>query len=215
MGNALPPSIIDQYEVGLKNELLNGKVSANVTLYRIFNSNLAQISLANGNTNANIRELAGSVQSDGLEIDLMARPIKGLSIIAGYSYNETKYVKSNTFVEGSLLRYNPNHTGNISANYRFEDGKLNGLTFGLTGVYIGERFAGRSTRVQVANDVFRIVALPSYTQIDLTAGYTYRNISLRGKAANIANVLSYNVHDDNSVNPIAPRNFSLSLGYKF
>lgn len=213
--NALPPSLIDQYEVGVKNELLNGKLSANVTLYRILNSNLAQTSLANGNTNTNIKELAGSVQSEGIELDLTARPAKGLYLMAGYSYNETKYVKSNTFVEGSLLRYNPNHTANISANYRFEEGKLKGLTFGLTGVYIGTRYAGRSTRVQVANDTYRIIALPSYTQVDATAGYTYRNISLRGKVANLGNILSYNVHDDNSVNPIAPRNYSLSLSYKF
>lgn len=213
--NALPPSLIDQYEVGVKNELLNGKLSANLTLYRIVNSNLAQISLANGNTNTNIKELAGSVQSEGLEIDLTARPLRGLSFMAGYSYNETKYVKSNTFVEGSLLRYNPNHTANLSTNYRVEEGKLKGFTFGLMCVYIGTRYAGRSTRVQVVNDAYRIIALPSYTQIDATAGYTFKNISLRGKVANIGNVLSYNVHDDNSVNPIAPRNYSLSLSYKF
>ncbi len=76
-GNALPPSYIDQYEVGVKNELLDGKLSANATVYRILNSNLAQISLADGNTNNNIKELAGSVQSEGVELDLVARPVQG------------------------------------------------------------------------------------------------------------------------------------------
>ena len=56
---ALEPSIIDQYEVGWKNIFFNGKLSANLSVYRILNSNLAQqaITLADGtpNTNANIK----------------------------------------------------------------------------------------------------------------------------------------------------------------
>ncbi len=135
--------------------------------------------------------------------------------MAGYSYNETRYVKSNTYVEGSLLRYNPKHTANASAQYRFEQGTLKGLSLGVAGVYIGQRYAGRSTRVQVANDAYQLIGLPAYTQLDGTLGYTFRSISLRGKIGNIFDVLSYNVHDDNSVNPITPRNYSVALSYKF
>ncbi len=206
--NALPPSYVDQYELGSKNELLGGLLTANLTIYRILNSNLAQTSLANGNTNSNIKELAGSVQSDGLELDLTTKPIAGFSFTGGYSYNETKYVKSNTYIEGSLLRYNPTHTGNLGVQFR-----KNGFQLGLTTVYIGERFAGRSTRVTIEKDNFRLIQLPSFLQADLTAGYRYKNVSLRAKVANIGDVLSYHVHDDNSVNPIAPRNYSVTISY--
>ncbi|MFN3850439.1 MAG: TonB-dependent siderophore receptor [Spirosomataceae bacterium] len=214
-GNALPPSLIDQYEIGVKNELLNGKASLNLTIYQIDNNNMAQISLENGNTNANIKELAGHVRSKGVELDFTARPIQNLNLMLGYSYNETRYIKSNTFVEGSLLRYNPNHTANASVNYQFAEGTLKGLSLGFTSAYIGVRYAGRSTRVQVANDAYRITKLPDYFQFDANAGYTFKGIVLRAKLANLFNVMSYNVHDDNSVNPIAPRNYSLSLSYKF
>lgn len=214
-GNALPPSLVDQYEVGVKNELVNGKVSVNLTAYRILNHNMAQNSLVNGNTYTYIKELAGSVQSEGIELDFAARPINGLNLMAGYSYNETKYIKSNTYIEGSLLKYNPNHTANASANYRFGEGILKGLTLGMTSVYIGKRYAGRSTRVQVANDTYQLTELPDYVQLDGMIGYIFHNISLNGKVGNIFNVLSYNVHDDNSVNPIAPRNYSLTLKVKF
>jgi len=214
-GKALPPSLIDQFEVGAKNDFWAGKFSANITLYRILNSNLAQTSLANGNSNPNIRELAGSVKSDGLEIDLASKPLQGLSFTGGYSFNETKYVKSNTFIEGSLLRYNPRHTANMGFQYQIESGKWQGFQAGIVGVYIGQRYAGRSTRVTVANDAYQLVEIPSYVQVDLTLGYVKKHFALRGKLANIANVLSYNVHDDNSVNPIAPRNFSLSASYRF
>jgi iron complex outermembrane receptor protein len=57
--------------------------------------------------------------------------------------------------------------------------------------------------------------IDAYTNIDLSAGYTYKNMSLRVKCTNLADVLSYQVHDDNSVNPIAPRQFAATFSYKF
>jgi iron complex outermembrane receptor protein len=205
---ALPPSLIDQYEIGLKNELFGGLLSANVTAYRILNNNLAQNSLINATTYSYVKELAGSVQSEGVELDLMSKPLFGFSFQAGYSFNETKYVKSNTYIEGSLLKYNPRHTANAGISYR-----RNGFQAGITTVYIGERFAGRSTRVAVANDAYRLIQLPDYLQADFTAAYRFRNIAIRAKVANIGDVISYNVHDDNSVNPIAPRNWNLGISY--
>ncbi len=214
-GEALSPSLIDQYEIGIKNELLKGKLSLNLTAYSILNKNMAQASLLNGNTYTYVKELAGSVQSQGFEVDLTARLVQGLFLMAGYSFNETKYLRSNIYIEGSLLRYNPNHTFNASANYRLETGFFKGVSVGLMSVYIGKRYAGRSTRLTVANDAYRIIELPDYLQIDGTLAYTFKNISLRTKIGNIFDVLSYNVHDDNSVNPIAPRNYSASLVLKF
>lgn len=218
-GNALAPSIIDQFEVGSKNMFLNGRVTANLTLYQITNDNLAQMSLANGNTNANIKELAGTVRSRGVELDFVARLNEQVSLMAGYSFNETKYTQSNLYIVGSELRYNPKNTANISGNYAFS-GKLKGLSVGLIGLYFGERFAGRSTRLHINGvptntDTFQLIPLSDYTQLDATLGYTYKNISLRTKIGNVTNVLSYNVHDDNSVNPIAPRNFNATLAVKF
>jgi iron complex outermembrane receptor protein len=205
---ALPPSLIDQYEVGAKNELWDGLISVNLTAYRILNNNLAQNALLNATTYSYVKEMAGSVQSEGVELDVMSKPIAGFTLSGGYSFNETKYVKSNTYIEGSLLKYNPRHTANLGVQYRYQ-----GFQLGLTAVYIGERFAGRSTRVLVANDAYRLIALPAYVQADLTAGYTFKKMSLRARVANLGDVLSYNVHDDNSVNPIAPRNYSLTLTY--
>jgi len=214
-GNALSPSFINQFEVGMKNELLNGLLSANITAYQIVNSNLAQTSLANGNTNTNIKELAGEVTSQGVEVDIKSKPFLGFSLMAGYSYNETKYTKSNIYVEGSLLKYNPNHTANASVYYTFSDTKLKGLNLGLTAMYFGERMAGRSTRLTVANDTYKLIPINAYTQIDLSAGYNFTKFSIRGKVSNLLNELSYNIHDDNSVNPIAPRMASLTVAFKW
>ena len=214
-GNALEPSLIDQYEIGIKNELFDDKLFANVTVYQITNSNLAQTSLANGNTNSNIKELVGEVQSKGIEIDVAYRPIPSLSILAGYSFNETKYTKTNTYIVGDLLRYNPNNTANASANYQIEKGPLTGFNIGIIGTYFGERFAGRNKRVTVEGDDRELIPLSDYFEFDATLSYTYKKFILSAKLANIGNVLNYNVHDDNSINPIAPRNFLSTLTYKF
>ncbi|QJW89009.1 TonB-dependent receptor [Spirosoma taeanense] len=215
-GNALPPSFINQYEAGIKNDLFNGFLSANVTAYKIVNSNLAQTSLANGNTNSNIKELAGEVTSRGIEVDLKSKQVGGFSFIGGYSYNQTKYTKSNTYVVGSLLRYNPNHTANASVYYAIQrEGWAKGLNLGLTAFYMGERVAGRSTRVTVNNDTYRLMPIPAFTQLDASVGYSLPRISIRAKVSNLLNVLSYQVHDDNSVNPIAPRMFSTTIFYRW
>ena len=213
-GNALPPSFINQYEAGIKNDLFNGLLSANATVYQIRNSNLAQTSLQNGNTNTNIKELAGEVTSRGVEVDVKSKTFRGMSFLAGYSYNETRYTQSNTYIVGSLLRYNPNHTANASLFYTVQrPGFGQGLQLGLTAFYMGERQAGRSTRVTVNNDAFRLIPVAAYTQLNASVGYVRARYAVRANVTNLLNELSYNVHDDNSINPIAPRQVSATLSW--
>jgi iron complex outermembrane receptor protein len=217
-GEALPPSLINQYEIGIKNDLFKNLLSVNLTAYQIKNSNLAQVSLANGNTNANIKELAGEVTSKGIEVDITSREYKGISVIAGYSFNDTRYTKSNTYIVGSPLRYNPNHTANTSVYYHFKALPIKwmqGFNAGLGALYIGKRMAGRSTRVNVTNDTYKLIPLPEYVTLEASVGYAINKVSLRFKMNNLSNVLSYHVHDDNSINPIAPRQFIITAGIKF
>jgi iron complex outermembrane recepter protein len=216
---ALPPSLIDQYEVGIKNEFFKGLLSANVTAYQIVNSNFAQTILnTSPNFNPDIpaaKELAGEITSKGFEIDLMSKSFQGVSIIGGYSYNDTRYTESNVYIKNSRLRYNPQHTANLSVFYAFTQFDfLKGLNVGFTSQYVGDRVAGRSTRTNVENDTYKLIAIPNYFMFDASVGYSRNNISLRVKVSNLLNELSYNVHDDNSVNPIAPRLFSATLSYK-
>lgn len=214
-GNALKPSIVNQYEIGIKNKLFSEKLYLNVTAYQISNDKFYQQSLANGNTYSYIKVLTGEVRSHGVEIDISANPIKGLTMIAGYSFNETKFLDDGYYIAGSLLRYNPKNTANASANYTFETGKLKGFNLGLISTYFGERYAGRSTRTQVNNDNRQLIYLQDYFQVDATLGYTFNQFRISTKLSNFFNELNYNVHDDNSLNPILPRNYSVALNYKF
>lgn len=214
-GNALDPSVIDQYEVGVKNKFFHNSLFLNVTAYRINNNNLAQTSLENGNTNSNIKELAGATRGEGVEVDMGYNPIENLRFTGGYSYSKTTYTQSNTYVVGSELRYNPKHTANLSGVYTFDKGMLKHLQAGFVSSYIGNRYAGRSTRVTVANDTYKLIPLKGYFLQDIVLGYDLKKWNFKAKLSNITNTMSYNVHDDNSLNPIEPFNFSVNVKYKF
>ena len=216
-GNALPHSTINQYELGSKNEFYKGHLIANLTTYLIDYSNLAQTDFTNNNTNTNIKELAGAYQSKGIEIDLTSQ-FKGLRIIAGYSFNETKYTKSNLYNPGTLLRFTPKHTANASLFYLIETSRFKGLEFGIQTTYTGERLGGRlkpnnaSTPAELAR---KPIPVAGFIQADATVGYTRNGFSIRAKLSNLANVVSYYVYDDNTITPIAPRLLTTTVAYKF
>ena len=214
---ALPHSTIDQYEIGVKNELFKGRLTANITGYSINFGNLAQTDFSNGNVNTNIKELAGSYISKGIEIDISGS-FKNIRAMAGYSFNETKYTKSNIFDKGTQLRFAPKNTANASLLYTFVNSKLNGLEIGVQSVYVGKILGGRlrpnnaSSSAEIAR---KPIPVAGFLQFDASVGYTTPTFSIRAKLSNIGNVTSYYVYDDNTVTPIAPRMISTTVSYKF
>jgi iron complex outermembrane receptor protein len=228
-GDVLDPSIIAQYEVGIKNEFWNGLLCTNVSLYQITNDNLAQTAefKADGsiNTDTTIKVLSGETKSKGIEVDITARPIEGLNINAGYSYNDMRYTKTSgtngSFIVGDRLVRTPANTANLSFFYTLQSGKLKGVSFGAIGNYIGKRLGGWNNQIVVNPTTFettindREIPLSDYTTVDLSVGYTWKKLSLLCKLSNITNELNYVVHENYSVNPIAPRQILTSLRYKF
>jgi iron complex outermembrane recepter protein len=222
-GNALAPSIIDQYELGVKNDFINGALSVNITAYRIINNNLAQTApfAADGvtpNDNTSLQELTGQTTSDGIELDISGHPVKGLDVIAGYSYNNMRYTKTpdtkGSYVEGERLVGTPANTANASAFYSF-DKKLKGLKIGASISSTGNRFAGWNNMKGQAQDYSRLIAVNGFTTLDISAGYSFKNISFLAKVGNLTNTFNYYVHENYSINPIAPRQFIATIRYKF
>ena len=223
---AIKPSIIDQYEIGIKNDFFKGLLSTNVTVYQISNNNLAQTAefKADGtpNTDTTIKVLSGATKSKGVEVDVTARPVVGLSVMAGYSYNDMRYSKTSglkgSFIEGDRLVRVPANTANLSFFYTLHDGALKGISVGTIGNYIGKRVGGWNNQIDASQPngiVDREIPLDAFTTIDVSAGYKWQNFSLLVKLSNITNELNYNVHENYSVNPIAPRQLMATLKYKF
>ncbi|CAA9200093.1 TonB-dependent siderophore receptor [Flavobacterium collinsii] len=234
-------SIIDQYEAGIKKEFFEGLLSTNLTVYQISNSNLAQTApfLADGvteNVNSNIKVLGGATKSKGVEIDVTATPIEGLNIIAGYSYNDMRYTKtsgtSGSFVAGDQVVRTPKNTANLSFFYKVPEGMFKGVSFGAIANYIGNRLGGwnddylwtavkptptnpKPNPAYIVTIRDRDIPIEGYTTIDASVGYEWGKFSVLCKLSNITNELNYTVHENYSINPIAPRQILTSLKYKF
>ncbi len=233
----LDPSIIDQYELGVKKDFFRGLLTTNVTLYQITNNNLAQTAqyLSDGvtqNVNTNLKELVGATKGKGVEIDITATPVEGLNIMAGYSFNETKVSKSSgtsgSLVVGDVLARTPKNTANLSFFYKLPSGLLKGVTFGAIGNYVGDRTGGwnddylwtentpsTNPKTYTVTIRDRDIPLEGYVTVDASLGYEWKKFSILCRLSNITNELNYTVHENYSVNPIAPRQIMTSLRYKF
>ena len=77
------------YEAGIKTVLFDRRLRFNLTGY-YFRTKDLQLSAVGGGTNANLLLNADAVDGHGFEAELEARPVTGLSLTAGLSYNHTK-----------------------------------------------------------------------------------------------------------------------------
>lgn len=224
----IKPTTVDQYEIGAKKNFWNNALAINLTLYQILYNNYYQSYFyttvdSKGNTSvvtpdSNLKELAGKMRSRGIELDITGNPNENLSIIAGFSYNNSVYTDTpdKGYVENQRLVRTPATTANASVFYKFTR-SLKGLKVGAGVYYIGDRIAGwndsKSTNI-TRNNVTRMIPIKDYTTVSLSLGYEWKKFSIQGKVGNLFDVVNYNVHENYSVNPIMPRNYYFTLTYK-
>jgi iron complex outermembrane receptor protein len=213
---ALKPSIIDQFEAGVKNDFFDGKLSANLTVYRVINNNLA----LPDERDVNAKILAGQTTSDGFEIDLSGALSKNIYFLAGYSNNYMRFTKTSgqdgSFIEGEKLVNNTAQTANGTMFYTFDKTALKGLKIGFSTFYTGKRVAGwNNTQKNRKEGVNRNIPVGDFTTFDVSLGYSFKKVSVLAKLSNLTDVYNYYVHENYSVNPIPPRQFSATVSYKF
>jgi iron complex outermembrane recepter protein len=223
-GNALSPSLIDQYEVGVKNDLFRNTISLNLTAYRIVNNNLAQTAefAADGvtpNNNTDLKQLTGQTTSDGLELDITGHPAKELDLIAGYSYNFMRYTKTpdtkGSYIRGERLIGNPAQTANVTAFYTFRQSRIKGLKIGFSCFYTGSRFGGFNNTKGQVQTYSRLFRVPGYTTCDLSAAYSWGKFLFQARLSNLTNTFNFYVHENYSINPIPPRQLTGTVAFRF
>ncbi len=219
----LAPSIVNQYEAGVKSELLGSRLFANLSVYRYRNNNFAQIApfdqFGKPNANTNLKELTGETTSDGVDVDISGSLSKNFYFNTGYAYNYARYTNAGTSagspVSGERLTNNPAHTANASVFYTFDQPGVRGLKLGASAFYTGQRLGGNNNTVGQAGNYSRTITLSGFTTLDLSVGYAYQHFSILAKLSNVTNELNYLVHDRYSINPIPPRQFLTTVGYRF
>ncbi len=222
--NALKPSVINQFEAGVKNDFLGGRLSVNVTAYIIRNNNYAQTAPfqkdgVTPNNNTNLKVLIGETLSRGVELDIAGHPAPGLDVVAGYSYNnitiENVTGLTGSSIAGERLVGNPNHTANASVFYTFQQSAIKGLKLGVGYYYIGQRFSGWNNTIGQSQKYNRLISVPGFSTLDFSAGYSIGRFGLIAKVSNITNTYNYYVHENYSINPIPPTQFVATVSYKF
>lgn len=225
-GEALTPTNIDQYEVGVKKNLWNNALAVNLTVYQILYKNYYQNALDNNGSPVDptglTKDFAGQMRSRGVELDITGNPTENLSIIGGISYNNSVYLDTPEmfgYVEDQRLVRTPATTANASVFYKFTK-LVPGLRVGASVYYIGNRLAGwndtktGANSLAARNGVSRVFEIKDYTTVALSAGYEWKKFMIQAKVGNLFDVENYNVHENYSVNPITPRNFYFTLTYK-
>ncbi|MGI9649848.1 TonB-dependent siderophore receptor [Chryseobacterium sp. RLHN22] len=224
---SLKPSLVDQYEVGAKKNLWNNALAVNLSVYQISYRDFYQ-AYVDPATNAastdprNLKEFVGKMRSRGVELDITGNPTTNLSIVGGFSYNNSVYLDTPEkvgYVEKQRLVRTPATTANLSVFYTFNKG-VKGLKIGAGAYYIGDRLAGwndtktGANSLSVRNGVSRSFELKDYTTVFVSAGYEWKKFMIQAKVGNLFDVENYNVHENYSVNPITPRNYYFTLTYK-
>lgn len=198
----------NQLEFGVKANLLTDKLNATVSYYDIKVANLVTADPDDLNNSVQ----GGEAQSKGFEFDLNANPIKGLNIIAGYSYNDSKITKgdaNNSWLETGKrpMWAGPENLVNLWATYKFDYGSLEGFGLGFGGNYASENI------ILDSQSTGKFV-LPEYTVINGSVFYASNKFRVGLNINNIANKDYFN-GGWSTVNPQKPRNVVASFSYKF
>jgi len=125
------PSQGNQWEGGIKASVLQHKLSATLSYYDIAVKDALRF---DNNLGATIQD--GNEHSHGFEAELIANPVTGLNIMAGYSYNDSKYLETNNGGDGMILGA-PKNIANFYVSYRLNT-LIEGLGAGFGGNYVDE-----------------------------------------------------------------------------
>lgn len=197
------PQQANQWEAGIKTEVLGGKITGTITYYSIYvkdvtrpHPSLVGYTVQDGN-----------ISSKGFEMDVVANLFDGCNVIAGYSYNDAVNEQTDKNTNGLRpVSAGPKNLANLWLSYKATSGKLRGAGLGFGGNYAGEN--------SVTNNLITgKYILPSYTVMNATVFYDQPGFRIGVKIDNIANKPYWGGWT--TVEPQMPRRFALNVSFKW
>ncbi|KAA2241755.1 TonB-dependent receptor [Chitinophaga agrisoli] len=202
-GTVFTPEKANQMEAGVKLDLFDGKLSSTLSYYDI---KVKDIVRPGGAPNSYIQD--GTQFSRGIEAEVIASPIRGMNIVAGFSYNDSKLEKvADKNVEGRRPNTaNSPYVANLWISYRIPTGAVKGLGFGFGGNYASDN--------KIINDAaLGVFTLPAYTLVNASLFYDQPKFRISAKVDNIGNEKYWIGYT--TVNPQKLRSFAASVALKF
>lgn len=207
-GSLFDPLESNLKEFGLKATFFNNSMSFNAAVYEINQRNI--LMKANDPENPDLLVTRGGERSRGFECDLAGYITPDWQINASYSYIDAKITNDqDASLIGERKQNTPKNSANLWTRYNFTaDSPLKDLGIGLGMQY-------QSSKVPWFTRDF---TLPDFTIFDAAVYYkpNNSNIQIAMNAGNLFNK-TYWLGAQNYLRlfPGAPRNFTLTITYKF
>lgn len=196
------PSRGTQYEIGVKANWLDNRLSTTLALYHLTLSNV----LTSDPRNANFAIQTGEQFSQGVELNVVGEILPGLNVIAGYAYTDAHITQDNDFPVGNTLANVPEHAAHLWTTYTIQKGDLAGLGLGVGIYYVGRR----------PGDLDNTFTLPDYPRTD--AAMYYRRGNFRAQL-NFKNLFDTDYFESangrNRIFPGAPFEMLATLRWEF
>lgn len=200
----LKPQQVNQIEGGIKLDLFDHRLAFTASYYDIEVSNLSRGITVNS-LNVTIQD--GSQKSRGVELDLIANPVPGLNIIAGYGHNNSLIVNAGPSTKDRRpVGAGPKNLVNAWISYTIPEGKGKGLGIGFGGNHVSKNAITNSLETGT-------FTLPEYTVVNGSVFYNASKYRIAIKADNIGNKEYFGGWT--TVEKQMPRRFSVNLSYKF
>lgn len=173
------PETIDNYELGIKSELLDRRLRLNATVFNMdYKDKQEELQLPSTETDTGQKTVVANPSTAtirGIELEVMAYVNENLSIRANLGYLDSEY---DDFVfqdsEGSLVDFSsfefrraPEYTGTVDATYEWD---VAGGSAWVRGSYryIGEHFTNATNNQELKND--------SQGLVDASINYSINNL---------------------------------------
>lgn len=197
------PQQANQWEGGVKAELLNRKITASLSYYNIYVTNITRPDPSR----AGFTIQDGNMSSKGFEADISANPLPGLNVIAGYSFNKSLNDKTDAASNGRRpVTAGPEQLVNLWASYQLVHGQLKGWGIGLGGNHASEN-------IITNNSLNGLFTIPAYTVINSTLFYNASSFRIALKVDNVFNERYFKGWT--TVEPQLPRRVSANISFRF
>lgn len=134
-GEALEPEKGAGWELGVKSELLKGKLFTTLAYFNITKQNVA----TEDPNDPFSFVTTGEQQSQGIEMDVTGEILPGWKAIASYAYIDAEVTEDNLIEVGNRLNNAPEHSASFWTTYEIPRGDLQGLGLGVGFNFVGER----------------------------------------------------------------------------
>ncbi|MEH2071690.1 MAG: TonB-dependent siderophore receptor [Nostoc sp.] len=200
-GDAFVPTRGTGYEVGIKGDFLNDRLSSTLAFYTVTKTNV----LTEDPSDRNFSIQVGEQRARGIELDVAGEILPGWKVIGSYAYTDAEVTQDNTYPVGNALRGIPRHSGSLWTTYTFQTGSLQGFGFG------GGIFAATEAYGEIDN----FYTVPGYIRTDAVLFYKKDRLRASVNFKNLFDVRSFDGSTGGVVDPADPFTVQGTISWDF